>query len=232
MPIITIPSKVFADSENLRCIYLKYDKLKTDNKGRCEVDIYNMPHYFNNDCIYKFLDPKMKIKIQNKLDEKLISVQFKNKNSMLRALKTLFKSSYSSQNPLIIFENKNKAIVGFKKWCDDYKNSEVKDSWRLNQCINQYMYKYEQQSQKEISEAELKRVNEQNTEEGWITVTSKSKNAKKFKSISRKKDFYLKKLKTKKDKRSHKSNLIFFRSNNLNENVYMIIIRAIRAETL
>lgn len=102
----------------------------------------------------------------------------------------------------VISGEKQPIAVGFKKWIDDYKSKFI-DEKKMKKEIDAYMQLYDIEQTK-LEEEVMEKTN-QPDEDGWITVTNKSRKANLAMT-----ERNISKLKSKQKKRSEKMSLLNF----------------------
>jgi len=93
----------------------------------------------------------------------------------------IFKSAAGAQkllarkkeDPLVLQSETRKPVVGLRRWISDYSSSIITDWNHFQKDLDDYMIKYD--AKKEAENAELKEMGEVADDDGWVTVTSKSK---------------------------------------------------------
>lgn len=96
----------------------------------------------------------------------------------------------------------NPISIGMKKWCEDYKNKFI-DEKKMKREIDAFMQSYDQKQSK-LEEEEVDKTNVPD-DDGWITVTSKSRKANRALT-----ERNILKLKSKQKKRTEKMKLLNF----------------------
>jgi len=77
------------------------------------------------------------------------------------------------EEPLVLQSETRKPVVGLRRWISDYSSRIITDWNHFQKDLDDYMLAYDER--KEAENAELKEMSEVADDEGWVTVTSKSK---------------------------------------------------------
>jgi len=77
------------------------------------------------------------------------------------------------EEPLVLQSETRKPVVGLRRWISDYSSSIITDWNHFQKDLDDYMIEYDAKKEEEI--AELKEMGEVADDDGWVTVTSKSK---------------------------------------------------------
>lgn len=77
------------------------------------------------------------------------------------------------EQPLVLQNETRQPLLGMRRWISDYKSRIITDWDHFQKDLDDYMMKYD--AKKEGEDAKLKEIGEEADEDGWVTVTSKSK---------------------------------------------------------
>jgi len=79
----------------------------------------------------------------------------------------------TKDRPLVLQSESRKPVTGMRRWISDYTTSIITDWDHFQKDLDDYMIQYD--ARKADEDAKLKETGEEADEEGWVTVTSKSK---------------------------------------------------------
>jgi len=77
------------------------------------------------------------------------------------------------EEPLVLQSETRKPVVGLRRWISDYSSRIITDWNHFQKDLDDYMVAYDER--KATESAELKEMSEVADDDGWVTVTSKSK---------------------------------------------------------
>jgi len=79
----------------------------------------------------------------------------------------------TKDQPLVLQSESRKPVTGMRRWISDYTASIITDWDHFQKDLDDYMIQYD--AKKADEDAKLKETSEEADEDGWVTVTSKSK---------------------------------------------------------